>query len=69
MRWWRGSFVQDQHAKLDCYSASSLKQHSADSHVAPLGHITQILSQPVFALSPSCCIMPSSAKKQQVPIV
>ena len=25
--------------KLDFYSASSLKQQSADRHVAPLGHI------------------------------
>jgi hypothetical protein len=32
---------------LDFYSASSLKQH-----VAPLGHIILIPSQPVFALSP-----------------
>ena len=42
----------DQHAELDFYSASSLKQQSADSHVAPLGHIILIPSQPVFALSP-----------------
>jgi len=34
------------------YSASSLKQQSADIHVAPLGHIILIPSQPVFALSP-----------------
>jgi hypothetical protein len=45
-------FVLDQHAELDFYSASSLKQQSADRHVAPLGHIILILSQPVFALSP-----------------
>ena len=45
-------FVLDQHAELDFYSASSLKQHSEDSHVAPLGHIILIPSQPVFALSP-----------------
>jgi hypothetical protein len=32
-------FVLDQHAELDCYSASSLKQQSAVRHVAPLGHI------------------------------
>ena len=32
-------FVLDQHALLDFYSASSLKQQSADRHVAPLGHI------------------------------
>jgi predicted alpha/beta hydrolase len=45
-------FVLDQHAELDFYSASSLKQQSADRHVAPLGHMILILSQPVFALSP-----------------
>ena len=45
-------FVLDQHAELDFYSASSLKQQSAGRHVAPLGHIIMIPSQPVFALSP-----------------
>ena len=44
-------FVLDQHAELDFYSASSLTQQSAGRHVAPLGHIILILSQPVFALS------------------
>jgi hypothetical protein len=39
-------FVLDQHAELDFYSASSLKQH-----VALLGYIILIPSQPVFALS------------------
>jgi hypothetical protein len=34
------------------FSDSSLKQQSADKHVAPLWHIILILSQPVFALSP-----------------
>jgi hypothetical protein len=34
------------------YSAGSLKQQSVDRHVAALGHIILILSQPVFALSP-----------------
>jgi hypothetical protein len=43
-------FVLDQYAKLDFYSASLLKQQSADRHVAPLGHIILIKSQPVFAL-------------------
>ena len=33
------SFVLDQHAELDIYSASSLKQQSAGRHVAPLRHI------------------------------
>ena len=45
-------FVLDQHAELDFYSASPLKQQSAGRHVAPLGHIILIPSQPVFALSP-----------------
>ena len=45
-------FLLDQHAKLDFYSASSLRQQSADRHVAPLGHIILFLGLPVFALSP-----------------
>jgi hypothetical protein len=45
-------FVLDQHVELHFYSASSLKQHSAGTHVAPLGHIILIPSQAVFALSP-----------------
>jgi hypothetical protein len=44
-------FVLDQHAELDFYSTSSLKQQSAGRHVAPLGHIILIPSQQVFALS------------------
>ena len=36
-------FVLDRHAYLDLYSASSLKQQSADRHVTPLGHIILIL--------------------------
>jgi hypothetical protein len=36
-------------AELDFYSVSLLKQQSADRHVAPLGHIILIPSQPVFA--------------------
>ena len=46
------SALLDQHAELDFYSASSLKQQSTDTHVVPLGHIIPIPSQPVFALSP-----------------
>ena len=45
-------FVLDQHAEIDFYSASSLKQQSTGRHVAPLGHIILILSKPVFALTP-----------------
>jgi hypothetical protein len=44
-------FVLDQHAELDFYSASSLKQQSAGRDVAPLEHIILIPSQPIFALS------------------
>jgi hypothetical protein len=44
-------FVLDQHAELDVFSASSLKQQSVGRHVARLGHIL-IPSQPVFALTP-----------------
>jgi hypothetical protein len=42
---------------LDFYSARSQKQQSVDRHVVPLRHITLILSQPVFALSPYCCVL------------
>ena len=41
-----------QYTYLDFYSASSLKQQFADRHVAPLGHIILIPSQPIFDLSP-----------------
>jgi len=44
-------FVLDQHAELDFYSASSLKQQSAGRHVAALRQIILIPSQPVFVLS------------------
>ena len=37
-------FVLDQHAELDFYSASSLKQQSAGRHIATLGHIILIPS-------------------------
>ena len=60
-------FVLDQHAELDFYNASSLKQKSAGRHVAPLGHIIPIPSQPVyvlFLLNAACL-----AEKQQIPIL
>jgi hypothetical protein len=62
--WWDDDdvcFVLDQHAELDFRSASSLKQQYAGRHVAPLGHIILIPSQPVFALFPSCCILSGEA--------
>ena len=45
-------FVLDQHAELDFYNASSLKQKSTDRSVASLWHIILIPRQQVFALSP-----------------
>ena len=52
----------NQHAQLDIvYSASSLKQQSADRHVALLGHTIVIPSQPAFALSPPCCVLSGEA--------
>ena len=45
------SFVLNQHAELEFYSASSLKQQSVGRHVASLEHIILIPSQPVFVLS------------------
>jgi hypothetical protein len=44
------------------YSANSLKQQSEGRHVAPLGHIILIPSQPVCALSPYCCVLSGEAK-------
>ena len=60
VRFWRdddndGRFVLDQNSELDFYSASSLKQKSADRHLAPLGHI--IPSHPIFAITPECCVL------------
>ena len=43
-------FVLDQHAELDFYRATSLKQQSADRHVAPLGHII-LISEPTSLCS------------------
>ena len=54
-------FVLDQPAGLDFYSASSLKQQSVDKHVVPPGHIILISRQPVFALSPLCCMLSEEA--------
>ena len=45
-------FVLNQQAYLNLYSVNSLKQQSSDRHVAPLGHIIMIPSQPVLNLTP-----------------
>ena len=64
MRWWWSPFVLDQHTELDFYSASSLKQQSADRPVAPLGYIILMPSQPVFSLNAGCL-----DEKQHIPIL
>ena len=48
----RSAFRLDLHSQLDLYSASSLKQQSADRHVTLIGHIILIPSQSVFASTP-----------------
>jgi len=45
-------FVLDQVAELDSYSVSSLKQQSADRHVALLWHIIPIPWLSGFGLTP-----------------
>ena len=51
----------DQHIKFDFYSASSLKQQSADGQVDLFRHIILIPSQSVFALSLHCCMLSEEA--------
>ena len=55
---------------LSCifYIASSLKQQFAKRHVALLGHIL-IPSQPIFPLSPQCCLLIREAKKKHFHIL
>jgi hypothetical protein len=53
--------LQNQQIELDFYIASSLKQQSADRHIASLGHFILIPSQPVFALTPFCCVLSGEA--------
>jgi len=48
---------------LDFYSASLLKQQSADRHVASLGHINLIRAL-LFVLNAACL-----AEKKQIPIL
>ena len=54
-------FVPDQYAELDFYSARSMKQQSADRHVATLGHIILIPNKSVFSLPPYCCMLSGEA--------
>jgi hypothetical protein len=50
-------FVLEQQDKLDCCSASSLKQQSADSHFALLGQSILTRSQIVFLLISLLCVL------------
>ena len=59
-------FLLNQHAELDFYSASSLKQQSVDRHVAQLGHIIQIPNQPVFNIAPWWCVRSGGAKCKNI---
>jgi hypothetical protein len=54
-------FVLNQHAELDFYCASSLKQQFTGRYITPFRHIILIPSQPVFALSPKCCVLSGEA--------
>jgi hypothetical protein len=44
-------FVLDQRASVEFYNNSSLEKQCVDSHVLQFGHIIQILSKQIFALS------------------
>ena len=61
MRWWWGLLCSiDQHAELDLYSASSLKQQSVVDMSLYSGHILTP-NQPVFTLTPLCCAFSGEA--------
>jgi hypothetical protein len=59
-------FVLDQHAELDFYIATSLKQQSADRHVSPLDTLSWFeAKQSLNFLLNAWCL----AEKQQIPIL
>jgi hypothetical protein len=61
-------FVQDQHAELDFYSVSSVKQQSAGRHVVPLGHNSLFwfrADQSLLFLLNAACL----AENVQIPIL
>ena len=43
----------------------SQKQKFADGHIALLGHNILIPSQPVFGLSPECCVLSGETKRKE----
>ena len=56
--WWDYNFrcLLDHRAALDFDSVISPKQPSTGIYVAPCGHNILIPNQPVFALTPECCV-------------
>ena len=64
MRWWWCPRCSRPTRWVDFDCANSLKQQSMDRHVALLGHIILIPKQPVFALSPQCCVFSENNKCQ-----
>ena len=59
------SFVLDQLAELDFYSASSLKHLSTDRLVASLGHIILILANQYLLLILNAAYLAGEATKYQ----
>ena len=59
----------DIHFVLDVefHLYSVRNQQLAGRHIAPLGHIVLILSQPVFVLTPYCCVL--NTEKQLIPML
>jgi hypothetical protein len=51
---------------MDLHNGSLLKQLSPGRHVTPLGHIILNPSQPVFALTPKCCMLSGEATNTNV---
>ena len=61
MRCWWGPLCSRPRRLVFFHSASSLKQQSPGRHVAPLGHIILIPSQPVCILIPYSCVLSGEA--------
>jgi hypothetical protein len=57
LRWWWFPLCTTSRHWVGFYSARSFKKQSPGKHVAPFVHIILIPSQPVFALTPECCVL------------
>ena len=49
-------FLLDQHAQLNFYRVTSLRQQTAGEHVPPFEDISPIPNQPVFVRTLSYCL-------------